>query len=351
MTETRKLRVFLCHASQDKPVVRELYRQLLAEGWIDPWLDEEKLLPGQDWNMEIEKAVEAADVVIACLSNNSVSKEGYIQREIRFALDIALEKPEGTIFIIPLRLDDCEVPRRLRSWHYVDYFLPNDREDSYQRLLQSLIVRYRQSQSRDDGSKKVRSDTAGDTDKVIEEKKTSKKTSRKEFFHRMADSSLSKGTGGIDVGSSIPLMLYFSLAGLNALRFGDTVKFLLGILAIIAGIALLNRKQIPTTVLFKVSAIVYFLIYGQGYRLGDNLVAHYVASTAAFISGGVLVFTARAPKKRVYYFSLSFAIFLFLVGIFEITTSFSYYPSAIDTLGNLILIVSIVTSILMMSDL
>ena len=62
MTETRKLRVFLCHSSQDKPIVRELYQRLNAEGWIDPWLDEEKLLPGQDWEMEIEKAVEATDV-------------------------------------------------------------------------------------------------------------------------------------------------------------------------------------------------------------------------------------------------------------------------------------------------
>jgi hypothetical protein len=36
--------------------VRELCQRLLAEGWIDPWLDEEKLLQGQDWDMEIEKA-------------------------------------------------------------------------------------------------------------------------------------------------------------------------------------------------------------------------------------------------------------------------------------------------------
>jgi len=49
-TTDRKLRVFLCHASQDKPIVRELYQRLDAEGWIDPWLDEEKLLPSQDWN-------------------------------------------------------------------------------------------------------------------------------------------------------------------------------------------------------------------------------------------------------------------------------------------------------------
>jgi hypothetical protein len=51
----RKLRVFLCHASQDKPVVRELCQKLLAEGWINPWLDDEKLLPGQDWGMEIKE--------------------------------------------------------------------------------------------------------------------------------------------------------------------------------------------------------------------------------------------------------------------------------------------------------
>jgi hypothetical protein len=43
MPEARKLRVFLCHSSQDKPAVRELYKRLGGEGWIDPWLDEENL--------------------------------------------------------------------------------------------------------------------------------------------------------------------------------------------------------------------------------------------------------------------------------------------------------------------
>jgi len=71
-TKNRSLRVFLCHASDDKPAVRELYRQLCAEGWLDVWLDEEKLLPGQEWDLEIEKAVEAADVVLVCLSTRSV---------------------------------------------------------------------------------------------------------------------------------------------------------------------------------------------------------------------------------------------------------------------------------------
>lgn len=143
MAETRKLRVFICHSSQDKPIVRELYQRLGAEGWIDPWLDEEKLLPGQDWDMEIEKAVEAADAVIVCLSNNSVTREGYIQRELKFVLDIALEKPEGVIFIIPLRLDNVQPPRRLRAWQYADYFPEKRRQWVYGRLVDSLQARMR----------------------------------------------------------------------------------------------------------------------------------------------------------------------------------------------------------------
>ena len=137
----RRLNVFLCHAKEDKPTVRELYRQLSAEGWLDVWLDEVNLFPGQEWDMEIEKAVEQADVVLVCLSTHSVDKEGYVQKELRFVLNIADEKPEGTIFVVPLRLDDCQVPRRIRAWQYVDYFPKSHRKLAYQRLLESLKLR------------------------------------------------------------------------------------------------------------------------------------------------------------------------------------------------------------------
>jgi formylglycine-generating enzyme required for sulfatase activity len=134
---TRPLRVFLCHSSNDKPAVRELYQKLRAEPWIQPRLDEEELYPGQDWNMEIEKAVEAADAIIVCLTKNSINKEGYVQRELRIVLDFADYKPEGTLYIIPVRLEECEPPRRLRAWQYADYFEEN-RERALQKLLVSL---------------------------------------------------------------------------------------------------------------------------------------------------------------------------------------------------------------------
>jgi len=134
----RPLRVFLCHSSQDKPAVRELYQKLSSEPWIQPWLDEKKLLPGQDWDLAIEKAVEESDAIIALISNSSVTKEGYIQKELRFILDIALTKPEEEIFVIPLRLEGCQPPRRLRAFHYVDYFPQTQQETAYRFVLQSL---------------------------------------------------------------------------------------------------------------------------------------------------------------------------------------------------------------------
>lgn len=133
-TSSRKLRVFLCHASQDKPIVRELYRRLLAEGWIDPWLDEEKLLPGQDWTIGTEKAVETTDAMVVCISNASVTKEGYVHREIRFGLSLAQEMPEGKIYILPARIEDASVPNSLSGLQWVNLYEDN----GYSLLIRGL---------------------------------------------------------------------------------------------------------------------------------------------------------------------------------------------------------------------
>jgi DNA polymerase IIIc chi subunit len=133
---SRSLHVFLCHSSSDKPAVRKLYHQLRADGF-EPWLDEENLLPGQNWKLEISKAVRSAHVVIVCCSGKSVSKTGYIQKEIRHALDVADEQPEDAIFLIPLRLEQCEIPERLRRWQWVNLF----EETGYERLIRALRER------------------------------------------------------------------------------------------------------------------------------------------------------------------------------------------------------------------
>ena len=130
---TSPLRIFLCHSSGDKPEVRNLYQRLSSDGF-DPWLDEEKLLPGQEWEVEIPKAVKTSDVVIVCLSHKAITKAGYVHKEIKSALDEAEKQPEGTIFLIPLKLEECDVPERLQRWHWVNLF----EEKGYGRLMSSL---------------------------------------------------------------------------------------------------------------------------------------------------------------------------------------------------------------------
>lgn len=136
VTNNRKLQVFLCHSSGDKALVRDLYQRLLADG-LDPWLDEPKLLPGQDWELEIRKAVKKSDIIIVCLSESSINRRGFVQKEIKYALDVAAEQPEATIFIIPLKLEECEVPESLRRWHWVRYF----EERGYDLLIEALQYR------------------------------------------------------------------------------------------------------------------------------------------------------------------------------------------------------------------
>lgn len=139
-TPKRPLKVFLCHASADKPKVWELYNRLASESWIDPWLDVTRILPGQHWTTVIKQALVEADSVIIFVSNNSIDKEGFIQREMNYAWDLSLEKPRHVIYLIPVRLEECDLPYELKERQWADYF-NEKKEETYGALLQSLKMR------------------------------------------------------------------------------------------------------------------------------------------------------------------------------------------------------------------
>lgn len=119
--ELKSLRAFICYSSRDKAKARELHLKLNNRGF-DVWIDEKKLIPGQEWELEIEKAIKSSDVIIICLSDLSVNSEGYIQKEIKVALDRADRMPENEIFIIPCRLNEVEMPQRLQKYQWADLF-------------------------------------------------------------------------------------------------------------------------------------------------------------------------------------------------------------------------------------
>jgi hypothetical protein len=113
-------RIFLCHASDDKAHVREVYHRLQAIEGFEPWLDEEDLLPGQEWAREIPRVLQTSDFILIFLSRTSVAKRGYVQRKMKMALDAWQEMPEGAIHTIPVRLDDCDVPEQFRRYHWAN---------------------------------------------------------------------------------------------------------------------------------------------------------------------------------------------------------------------------------------
>lgn len=130
--------IFICHSKKDKHKALELHSIIQDYGY-NPWLDEVNLLPGQKWEHEIKKIIqkEAACIVI-CLSSHSVDNKGYIHKEISFAIDAMKEYPNDSIFIIPVRIDNCIVPHPLEKLHWVDLY--ENEESSIVKILQSISL-------------------------------------------------------------------------------------------------------------------------------------------------------------------------------------------------------------------
>lgn len=138
----KKLVPFLSYSKLNRTAARDFAEKLKSEGWIDPWFDEEDILPGQVWEDTVTTGVRNSHAVLILLSKAAVTSEGFFHREIRLALDTAAEKPEGTIFIIPIRLNDCEVPEMLQKYQYIDYFgREEQKERDYKSLISALRIR------------------------------------------------------------------------------------------------------------------------------------------------------------------------------------------------------------------
>lgn len=122
---SRKLKVFIAYATEDASRAGELYTWLVNKG-IDAWLAPKRILGGQVWKEQTEKAIQASDAFLALLSTRSVTKQGRFQSELKKAVDIESTMPEGRIYLIPIRLDDCRVPSKLEDIHCIDSFKPGD---------------------------------------------------------------------------------------------------------------------------------------------------------------------------------------------------------------------------------
>ena len=114
--------VFIAYVEEDLPLARRLCDGIAAAGFV-PWLDKDKLLPGQNWPRAIRRAVEISDVFVACFSPRSIVKRGQFQNELRWALECARLRPLEATFLVPVRFEPCAVPGRIaEQLQYVDLF-------------------------------------------------------------------------------------------------------------------------------------------------------------------------------------------------------------------------------------
>ncbi|MDN4633156.1 TIR domain-containing protein [Sphingomonas sp. PsM26] len=128
-----KALIFLSYASPDYDRVHEYFAALTSDG-LDPWLDKEKLVAGQNWDFEIKRALARAVIIVVFLSENSVSRRGYVQREIKIALGQSEAKLHDDIYLIPVMLDEVIIPPQLQDIQVIGA----STEDSYKQLSRAI---------------------------------------------------------------------------------------------------------------------------------------------------------------------------------------------------------------------
>ncbi len=127
--------VFISYAKEDRPIADELFT-FLQENGFRPWMDKKNLIPGIKWQKAIVDALDQCDVCIFLISSVSATKRGFFQREMKLALNKALDLLDDDVSIIPVRIEECAAPQVLSEYQWMDYF--SDRE--WASLLPSLTL-------------------------------------------------------------------------------------------------------------------------------------------------------------------------------------------------------------------
>lgn len=111
-----KQKLFISYSHEDKKTVKQFALQLSLRGF-DLWMDEKDISFGGNYTTAILHGIHEADVYLVFLSENSIQSR-WVSAEIDFALR---EKIEGRkLVIVPVRLDDSEIPVALSNIDYVD---------------------------------------------------------------------------------------------------------------------------------------------------------------------------------------------------------------------------------------
>lgn len=109
--------VFLCHNSEDKPVIRWVAEQLRERG-ILPWLDEDELPPGRSWQEELERQIERIEAAAIFVGPSGIGP--WQNREMRAFLDEFVKRGCPVIPVLLPGADTPTLPVFLRGLTWVN---------------------------------------------------------------------------------------------------------------------------------------------------------------------------------------------------------------------------------------
>lgn len=109
--------IFLCHASADKNFVRQIYTDLANSGHM-VWMDEFEINIGDSIVGKINEANKYSDAIILTMSNSSIEST-WVEKEWSAAL--ARYLGTGRPKILPIRIEECEIPPILADIMYADF--------------------------------------------------------------------------------------------------------------------------------------------------------------------------------------------------------------------------------------
>jgi len=116
------VKIFLSYGKEDIKLAEKLYGNLCGLG-CDVWWDRESLFGGERWRSTIRNAMKNSRYFVALLSSRVVSRRGFVHSEIRTALEILDEYPDQSIYLIPVRLDECRpMDGILQDLQWIDMF-------------------------------------------------------------------------------------------------------------------------------------------------------------------------------------------------------------------------------------
>lgn len=115
-TDKKRKRVFLSFATEDRDFSKRIARQLERSG-LDVWFSESELFPGDSMLDKIGKAVSSSDYIFLIVSKNSM-KSDWVNSE--FSKYMINELVTRNVTIVPILVDDSEVPAYLRGYQTLD---------------------------------------------------------------------------------------------------------------------------------------------------------------------------------------------------------------------------------------